>query len=330
MNPRILVTGGTGLLGSYMLRWFRQHGYTNLTATYQNGSKSPPADLQQGIEWKKLVLPDIQDAYEIINGQDWVIHSAAYITYNKSDKAKLLAINQEGTKHIVNACLEHQVKHLIYVGSIGALGKEKNFATLNEASPWLQNEFSTTYGLSKYLGELEAWRGATEGLNVTSILPSVILGTGDWQRSSLQIFDRVAKKSGWYPGGQTGYVDVRDISNFIGLILEKNKNGERWILNGENLSYEKIYKMIGYELGLQKNFRLAPRWLAKIILYSISFMTGKQLGKEILGPAYATFSYDHAKSLELDGFSYRPIEETIREISEIYKSGDEDLALKIE
>jgi len=330
MNPRILVTGGTGLLGSYMLRWFRQHGYTNLTATYQNGSKSPPADLQQGIEWKKLVLPDIQDAYEIISGQDWVIHSAAYITYNKSDKAKLLAINQEGTKHIVNACLEHQVKHLIYVGSIGALGKEKNFATLNEASPWLQNEFSTTYGLSKYLGELEAWRGATEGLNVTSILPSVILGTGDWQRSSLQIFDRVAKKSGWYPGGQTGYVDVRDIANFIGLILEKNKYGERWILNGENLSYEKIYKMIGHELGLQKNFRLAPRWLAKVILYSISLMTGKQLGKEILGPAYASFSYDHTKSLELDGFSYRPIEGTIREVAEIYKSGDESRTLKIQ
>ena len=329
MNPRILVTGGTGLLGSYMLRWFRHHGYTNLTATFHNDSKTLPADLQQGIEWKKLVLPDIQDTHEIISGMDWVIHTAAYIGYNKNEKAKLLAINQEGTKHIVNACLEHQVKHFIYVGSIGALGKEKNFATLNEASPWLQNEFSTTYGLSKYLGELEAWRGSIEGLNVTAVLPSVILGTGDWQRSSLQIFDRVAKKSGWYPGGQTGYVDVRDLANFIGLILEKNKPGERWILNAENLSYEVIYRMIGQVLGLQKNFRPAPRWLANVILSSISLMTGKQLGKEILAPAYATFSYDHSKSLALDGFSYRPIEETIHEVTEIYRSGDESRTLRI-
>jgi nucleoside-diphosphate-sugar epimerase len=105
----------------------------------------------------------------------------------------------------------------------------------------------------------------------------------------LQIFDRVAKKSGWYPGGQTGYVDVRDLANFIGLILEKNKYGERWVLNAENLSYEKIYRMIGQALGLQKKFRLAPRWLANIILSGISLMTGKQLGKEILAPAYAPF-----------------------------------------
>jgi hypothetical protein len=81
-------------------------------------------------------------------------------------------------------------------------------------------------------------------------------------------------------------------------------------------------------LGLQKNFRLAPRWLANIILTGISLMTGKQLGKEILAPAYATFSYDHSKSLELDGFSYRSIEETIREISAIYNSRDESFSLE--
>lgn len=317
------------MLGGYLLRWFKHHGYTQLTATYQNNSQSIPDDLQDGIEWKRLILPDLQDTYDIIQGQDWVIHAAGLISYHKSDKSKLLSINQEGTKHIVNACLEHEVKHLVYIGSIAALGKEKNFVTLNETSPWLQNEFSTAYGLSKYLGELEAWRGATEGLNVTSILPSVIIGAGDWHRSSLQIFDRVAKKSGWYPGGQTGYVDVRDLCQFIGWVLEKNKPGERWILNAENLSYEKIYTLIGNALGLNKRFRLAPKSLAKLILYSSRWLTGKQLGLEILNPAYATFSYDHSKSLGLEGFSYHPIAETIREIAAIYKSGDGRMVLPI-
>jgi len=328
MNQRILITGGTGLLGSYLLRWFRQQGYNQLTATYQNNSTLIPIDLKDGITWRQLVLPDLQDTDDIIKGQDWVIHAAGFISYNKNDKAKLLSINQEGTKQIVNACLENEVKHLVYIGSIGALGKEKRVATMNETSPWIQNEFSTTYGLSKYLGELEAWRGATEGLNVTSILPSVILGTGDWHRSSLQIFDRVARKSALYPGGQTGYVDVRDIVQFIGLVLENNKPGERWILNAENLPYEKIYKMIGDTMGLHKNFRLAPKWLAKVVLSASGIFAGKQLGLELLNHAYGTFSYDHTKSLGMEGFSYRPMQETVKDIVEIYKSGDGGMSLK--
>ena len=327
MNPNILVTGGSGLAGSYLLRWFRHLGYTRLSATYQNKNDLLPSDLREGIEWKKLVLPDAQDAYEMISGHDWVIHTAALISYNKSDKKRLLSVNQDGTRQIVNACLEHDVKHLVYLSSIGALGKEKNFITLNETAPWLQNEFSTTYGLSKYLGELEVWRGATEGLKVSTILPSVILGTGDWHRSSLQIIDRVANKPGWYPSGQTGYVDVRDLALFIGIILEKNKSGDRWILNAENVSYEKIYKMIGDELGIHKHFRAAPKWLAEFILYGAGIAQGRPLGMEILKSAYGTFSYDNSKSLGLEGFSYRKIKETIREVIDVYTSGDTERTL---
>jgi dihydroflavonol-4-reductase len=325
MGPKILVTGGSGLLGSYLLRMFRQLGYDQITATYQQNANSIPADLKEGIEWKPLRLPDVQDSFDIINDKDWVIHSAGLISYNKGDKDKLLAINQEGTRHIVNACLEHEVKHFVYISSIGALGKEKNFVTLNEESPFLENEFSTTYGLSKYLGELEAWRGATEGLNVSTILPSVILGTGDWHRSSLQLIDRVATKAGWYPGGQTGYVDVRDISNFIKLLLEKNITGDRWILNAENISYQKMYTMIGEALELNKKFQPAPKWLAGMVLYSAGILQGKQIGLEILKSAYGTFTYDNAKSLGLEGFTYRKVGETISEIVEIYKSGSQKI-----
>jgi len=327
MTPKILVTGGSGLLGSYLLRMFRQSGYDQLTATFQHDANTIPGDLKEGIEWKQLRLPDAQDTYDIIQGKDWVIHSAGLISYNKGDKDKLLAINQEGTRHIVNACLEQDVKHFIYISSIGALGKEKNFVTLNEESPFLENEFSTTYGLSKYLGELEAWRGATEGLNVSTILPSVILGTGDWHRSSLQLIDRVATKPGWYPAGQTGYVDVRDICHFIKLLLEKNKTGDRWILNAENIPYQKMYSMIGNALGLKKTFRPAPKWLAKLVLYSSGILKGKQLGLEVLKSAYSTFSYDNAKSLQLEGFAYRPMEETTREVVEIFKAGDSNKVL---
>jgi len=327
MTPKILVTGGTGLLGSYLLRHFRQLGYHDLTATYQGNNQMIPTDLKDGIDWRPLKLPDILDTSDIIKGKDWVVHSAGLISYHAGNKDKLLAVNQHGTKHIVNACLEHDVKHFVYISSIGALGKEKNFSTVNETAPWLDNEFSTTYGLSKYLGELEAWRGATEGLNVSTILPSVILGTGDWHRSSLQLIDRVATKPGWYPGGQTGYVDVRDICSFIKLLLEKNKTGDRWILNAENMPYQKMYSMIGQALDLKKTFRPAPKWLAKMVLTSSGILKGEPLGLEVLKSAYGTFNYDNSKSLSFEGFSYRPVQDSIKEVVEIYSSGQSDRIL---
>ncbi|HJW27746.1 MAG TPA: NAD-dependent epimerase/dehydratase family protein, partial [Saprospiraceae bacterium] len=81
MNPNILVTGGSGLLGSYMLRWLREKGYTRLTATYQHDQQNIPVDLRDGITWKSLILPDLTASFEIVEGHDWVIHAGGYISY---------------------------------------------------------------------------------------------------------------------------------------------------------------------------------------------------------------------------------------------------------
>jgi nucleoside-diphosphate-sugar epimerase len=321
MNQRVIVTGGTGLLGSYILRWLIRRGYTHVTGTYQNDNPSIPHDLKDNVSWSRLRLPDMQDAYDIIAHHDWVIHSAGLVSYHKEDKYRLLDINQTGTEHIVNASLAHNISHLLYVGSIGALGKETSPATLNESHGWLQNEFSTAYGLSKYLGESEVWRGAAEGLNVSVVLPSVILGTGDWQRSSLQIVDRIVHYPAWYPSGQTGYVDVRDVASFIGLLLERNMTGERWILNGGNLSYQEVYKQIGDHLSLRKNFRESPRWMARLMLLISNLKAGKLSVPDIINQAYGKFSYDASKSIGVEGFRYRPLEDTFREVTGAYLQG---------
>src|SRR5919109_32927 len=111
-DQRILVTGGTGLLGSYILRWLKKNGYDQLTATFQNPNPHIPADLKNVIEWKRLRLPDIPDAFTTVAEKDWVIHTAALVSYFKEDKYRLLEVNQQGTEHVVNACITHGVKHL--------------------------------------------------------------------------------------------------------------------------------------------------------------------------------------------------------------------------
>lgn len=325
MNQRILITGGSGLLGSYLVRWFKQKGYGNITATYQHSIDTVPKDIVESVRWEKLILPDKAAALEIVSGHDWVIHAAGYVSYQPRDKYKLIDINQTGTEHIVNACMAHSVEHFVYISSIGALGKENDHVTLNESSPWLQNEYSSSYGLSKYLGEVEAWRGAAEGLNVSVIVPSVILGTGNWQKSSLQIMDQIARKSPWYPGGQTGYVDVRDIAMFAGMLLEHSVTGERWILNSANLTYHDLYELVAGHLGLNRKFREAPKWLAKMILRTRNLINAGAIGGELLNHVYGTFSYDASKSLKLEGFSYRKIDETLREVADNYSLDRKDI-----
>lgn len=320
MSKKILITGGSGLLGSYLIRWFLQQGYTQITSTYTTSLDAVPPDLRDVVEWKQLALPDKMAALDVVQGHEWVIHAAGKVSYNTRDKYRLLEINKTGTEHIVNACLAHDVSHLVYVGSIGALGKETDHVTLNESTPWLDNEFSNVYGLSKYLGELEVWRGVGEGLHASVVLPSVILGSGNWQSSSLQIVDRVVNKAGWYPTGQTGFVDVRDISVFIGALLEKSNTGGRWILNGANMTYGDLYHKLGVQLGLDKKFSPAPKWLAKTILMGSNLLKGKSLGTEMLNQVYGTFTYDASRSLTLEGFHYRLMDETIREVALAYKS----------
>lgn len=325
MNQRILITGGSGLLGSYLVRWFKQKGYRHITSTYQDSIDTVPKDILEDVHWEKLILPDKEAALEMVSGHDWVIHTAGYVSYQPKDKFKLIDIHQTGTEHIVNACLEHNVEHFVYISSIGALGKEKDHVILRESSPWLQNEFSTSYGLSKYLGEVEAWRGAAEGLNVSVVVPSVILGAGNWQKSSLQIMDQIAKKSPWYPGGQTGYVDVRDIAVFTGLLLERSLMGERWIVNGAHLTYGELYEKVAMHLGLKRKFREAPKWLAKIILLTRNHLNTGSIGVELLNHVYGTFTYDASRSLKVEGFSYRPIDETLKEMAENYAMASKDI-----
>ncbi len=321
MDKKILIIGGSGLLGSYLTKWFITKGHTHITATYQKSLEQIPPEIREGIQWKHLTLPDKEQIHELVKGQDWVIHAAGFVSYNPRDRQKLLAINTTGTSQIVNACLAYNVEHLIYVGSKSVLGKEKENEILNEDASWLDNEYSTNYGLSKYLGELEVWRGIAEGLNASVILPSVILGTGNWKNSSLQMVKRIASGSKWYPGGKTGFVDVRDIVSFITVLLETSNSGERWLLCGMNKSYEEIYGAFAKQLGIEKEFKEAPKWLAKLILAARSLFTRSTLGTEMLNQSYGSFTYDASKSLRIEGFHYTDPDESIAEIAAYYKDG---------
>ncbi|HMZ45271.1 MAG TPA: NAD-dependent epimerase/dehydratase family protein [Chitinophagaceae bacterium] len=180
----ILVTGATGLLGNELIQQLITQGKKIRALFYHTN----PTLLHENIEWKQVDILDIVDLEEAMTGITQVYHCAALVSFNKAQKNYLHQINIEGTKNIVNACLQEKVEKLLYVSSVAALGRIREDKPIDETMNWTEETSNSEYGKSKYLAEMEVWRGIGEGLNAVIINPTIILGASNWSKGSTEIF----------------------------------------------------------------------------------------------------------------------------------------------
>ena len=192
----ILVTGASGLVGSQLCIDLQEAG-TPFRAMKRSSGFIP--ERLKNAEWIEADLLDFQSLQLSMEDVDTVIHAAAAISFYKGDKHLLFDVNVEGTKNIVDAALKAGVKRLVYVSSVGALGRPEKQTLINESHRWIPSKDNTYYGETKYLGELEVWRGMEEGLQAAIVSPSVILGQGDWSKGSTQLFKYVWEEHYFFP-----------------------------------------------------------------------------------------------------------------------------------
>jgi dihydroflavonol-4-reductase len=324
-NVSILVTGGSGLVGSYLLRHLIAQGYTNIKAL-----KRPQTDLklvatiQDKIQWIEADLSNIFELEDALEGVTQVYHCAAMVSYDERDYKALMKTNVEGTENLVNAALDANVEKLVYVSSIAAIGKDKNQAILNENSKWTRSPELTNYSISKYLSEQIVWRGAAEGLNVAIVNPAIILGSGDWTQSSTTLFKQVWDGLKFYPTGTTGFVDVRDVVRFMTQLMESNISDERFILSAGNLSFRDLFSAIAKNLGKNPpHIKVTP--LLRAIAWRVEWLRSRLTGKKVLitkqtaNVSAQTYFFNNEKSLQAFDFSYTNLEKTIAETSDVMK-----------
>src|SRR5690606_38359872 len=84
-------------------------------------------------------------------------------------------VNVEGTANVVNVMLQKKINKLVYISSVAALARSAEALVIDENEKWTSSPLNTPYGISKYLAELEVWRGAQEGLEVMIFNPSVLM-----------------------------------------------------------------------------------------------------------------------------------------------------------
>jgi nucleoside-diphosphate-sugar epimerase len=325
----VLVTGGTGFLGSYIIRALVKKGY-KVRAIRRSTSKLPffiPASVLEQVEWVEGDVLDVLSLEEAMEDVDYVIHSAAIVSFVRSERKMMYKVNVEGTANVVNMALEKNIKKLVHVSSIAALGRTTDGSHVNEEKKWQDNKSNTHYAKSKYRGELEVWRGISEGLNAVIANPSTILGYGDWNNSSCAIFKKVHDEFRWYSTGINGFVDVEDTAKAIIQLMESDISEQRFIINAENLPFKKLLETIADSFGKKRPskkitpFLVGLAWRLEAIR---SLATGKKpvLTEESTRVAESKTFFENDKLLKaLPGFSFIPLEESIQNACEKYLAG---------
>lgn len=313
----IFVTGASGLVGSHLIQSLVAKGKT-VRALYRN--QIPSFKGAEKVNWVAGDLLDVTALTDAMQGATHVYHCAAIVSFSPSKAAMMIKANQEGTANLVNICLDQKVEKLVFVSSVAALGRIREDAPIDESMHWTPETSNSIYGKSKYLAEMEVWRGMAEGLNVAIVNPVIIFGAGDWNKGSSEIFKSSYNQFPWYTNGISGFVDVIDVIDAMQLLMDSSIVGERYIISAENLSYQTVFTKIAQTFSKKPPTRKVTPLLAAIVwrLEAIkSLFTGKTplLTKETAATAQAKVYFNNEKFLKaFPSFQYRSMDSTIQRV----------------
>ncbi|MEQ1875037.1 MAG: NAD-dependent epimerase/dehydratase family protein [Bdellovibrionia bacterium] len=263
---KVLVTGATGFLGSWLTRRLVQ---SDLDVRVLCRPTSDLADLE-GLRYEKALgdVTDFESLKRAAAGVDTVFHLAGVIAYTKSERAQMNRVNIDGTEHAVRACIENGVRRLVHMSSVVAVGASLDGKVpLNENSQFNLSHWNLGYCETKKRGEeivVEATR--TRGLDAVILNPATVYGGGDAKKGSRKTQLKVAQgRFPFYTPGGVNIVAVDDVVEATIKAWQIGKSGERYILGGENVTIKKLFELIAQAAGVA-----APRWyLPKPVLTSL-------------------------------------------------------------
>jgi len=334
----IFVTGGTGLIGSHLLYELVSAG-KNVRALRRESSdikqvlkifslySEDPESLFSRIEWETGDLLDYFNLQKLLEGSKEVYHCAAIVSFNKREKSKMIRNNVEGTSNIVNSCLANGVEKICHVSSVAALGKAQEGSLTDELTNWVPSKKVSGYSESKFFSEMEIWRGIEEGLDAVIVNPSVVLGPGRWNSGSSQFFKTVREGLKFYPCGATGFIDVKDVTRAMIMLMEdtafKRCKNQRYLLNSENISYRELFNHIADSFG-----KTRPKYFASPSLLKVARRASAILNifyKKIPVVTYETATaansinrFDGSKILRNLNYEYTPIKMSINQASKFF------------
>ncbi len=329
----IVVTGGTGLLGGHLLLELAKEK-TPVRVIIRKGTdpkkvfsvwKHYSIDTQallNRFEWFEADLINKAEVGEALEGATQVYHCAGLISFGYGKRRSMWETNVDITSNLVNTLLELPGVKLVHVSSVAALGPAMPDEQISELNAWPVS-CKSMYEKTKTRGELEVWRGITEGLHAVIVNPSIILGPALWNTSSARIFNVIYKGLKFYTLGVKGYVDARDVASAMIQLMQSDISGERFILNAANISFFDLFNKTANALHVKPpSFYASPfltsiAWQAEWVRMLIS---GNEpaITRISMRSAHTTQQYTAEKISSQLNFTFRNIDETIQHTAECY------------
>jgi dihydroflavonol-4-reductase len=315
---RILVTGGTGFVGSHLVRCLLKRGLEVRCLVRRSSVLDNLKNLP--IETVSGDLRDVQSLREAVKGCQTLYHCAADYRLWAKDPNELYASNVEGTRNILQAAFDEGVQRVVYTSTVGALGLHQDATSADEKTPVNIDDMIGHYKRSKFLAEREAQSWAERGLPLVIVNPSTPVGELDVKPTPTGkiIVDFLRGKMFGFVDTGMNLIDVKDCAEGHILAAEKGKVGEKYILGNRNLTLKEIFDALSKITGIASPTLKVPNWFAEAYARAENFWSIKIVGREPFAPLESVkmsrhkMWFDSSKAVRELGLPQNSIEEALQ------------------
>ena len=304
---RLLITGATGYLGKHVLRALAGTNQYEIHALYRSvTSLQEFDDLSPLVHWHQIDLLDLPSLIDLFTIQfDMVLHAAAMVSFDRHTRSEVYATNVEGTSYLVDLALSNNCRQFIHISSTIALGGSRDWE-ITEEDLFPEKPIHVSYAKSKYLAEQEVWRAHAEGLPVTIVSPSFIIGNSPAEK---RIIDNLKNGLSYYPLGSNGVVHINDVVSMIMKVINNPKcMDKKFICSAKNMEMMDILQIIAKIHELKSPQRALKPWMVRILKAVAPIIHALHLGLGIstdeLEIAQLRLAYNNTLSKELLSMSY--------------------------
>ncbi|MBK7392884.1 MAG: NAD-dependent epimerase/dehydratase family protein [Chloracidobacterium sp.] len=317
-EKRILITGGTGFLGTHIVQNFLAYGEKNLKVM---ASSVPEWMKDAGIKAVEGSVTDRDDVAKACKNVSAIFHLAGKVSRDNDDAAAMNKIHLEGTRLLCEAAKEAGVQTMVLASSSGTLAVTEDGQVVDETfPPPIEILTRWAYYASKYYQEraaIENFDG--DGRKLVIMNPSLLLGPDDERLSSTKpVLDFLARKIPYTPSGGLNFVDARDAAAAFIAALEKGNHQERYLLGAANMTFEQFFGRLERLSDVAAPALKVPKKLAMAGSSMISSIY-KHWGKtspvapnEVEQAEYFWY-FDSSKAVEELGFEPRDPQETLND-----------------
>ena len=313
----IVVTGATGHIGNVTVRELLARGQKNIRAVIPPFEDTSPLT-GLDIDIATADIRDYDSLFSAFEGAEYVYHLAGIVSIGSGKSRLLHEVNVKGTRNVVEACMNLNVRRLVYVSSIHAFVEPPAGTPITETKVFDPARVVGEYAKSKAAATIEVLKGIEQGLDAVIVHPTGVIGPYQYRLTHMGqlIVDFMNGRLFAYIDGAYDFVDVRDVAKGVILACEKGQRGENYILSGQRISVKEILDILAEETGMKAPKMKIPFRLAKL-LSPLAEMYYSLARQKPLFTAYSIYTLSsnsvtsHDKASRELGYMARPVWESI-------------------